>query len=129
MSVPKIPLNKKILALAQADIKYLHSSNTFTDFSIHRLQVCSQNCPTAPEMSHFTYGRIRAPQIYSVSTKKRPPLSIIVYYSKYLADIIEIFTTEFSIYLYIVCKNLWKFNVKIVFYYMFSITRSKHKFP
>jgi len=46
-----------------------------------------------------------------------------------LADIIEIFTTEFSIYLYIVCKNSWKFNVKIVFYYTFSITRSKHKFP
>jgi len=46
-----------------------------------------------------------------------------------LADIIEIFSTEFSIYLYIVCKNSWKFNVKIVFYYMFSITRSKHKFP
>jgi len=45
-----------------------------------------------------------------------------------LADIIEIFTTEFGIYLYIVCKNLWKFNVKIVFYYMFSITHSKHKF-
>jgi len=37
-----------------------------------------------------------------------------------LADIIKIFTTEFSIYLYIVCKNLWKFNVKIVFYYVFN---------
>jgi len=48
-----------------------------------------------------------------------------VYYSKYLADIIEIFTTEFSIYLYIVCKNSWTFNVKIVFYYISSITRSK----
>ena len=32
-------------------------------------------------------------------------------------------------YLYIVCKNSWKFNVKNVFYYMFSITRPKHKFP
>jgi len=30
---------------------------------------------------------------------------------------------------YIVCKNLWKFNVKIVFYYTFSITHPKHKFP
>ena len=65
---------------------------------------------------------------YSVSTKKRP-LSIMVQYSKYLANIIEIFTTEFSIYLYIICKNSWKFNVKIVFYYMFSMTRSRHKFP
>jgi len=52
-----------------------------------------------------------------------------VLYLKYLANIIEIFTTEFSTYLYIVCKNSWKFNVKIVFYYMFSITRPKHKFP
>jgi len=45
-----------------------------------------------------------------------------------LANIIEIFTTEFSTYLYIVCISSWKFNVKIVFYYMFSITRPKHKF-
>jgi len=37
-----------------------------------------------------------------------------------LADIIEIFTTEFSSYLHIVCKNSWKFNVKIVFYYVFN---------
>jgi len=28
-----------------------------------------------------------------------------------------------------VCKNSWKFNSKIVFYYMFSITRQKHTFP
>jgi len=46
-----------------------------------------------------------------------------------LADITEIFTTEFSIYLYIMCTNSWKFNVKIVFYYVFSITHTKHKFP
>jgi len=45
-----------------------------------------------------------------------------------LANIIEIFTTEFSTHLYIVCKNSFKFNVNIVFYYMFSITRPKHKF-
>jgi len=37
-----------------------------------------------------------------------------------LANIIEIFTTEFSRYLYIVCKNSWKFNVRIVFYYVFN---------
>jgi len=61
--------------------------------------------------------------------EKTAPLSIMVQYSKYLANIIEIFTTEFSAYLYIVCKNSWKFNVKITFYYLFSITRSKHKFP
>jgi len=36
--------------------------------------------------------------------------------------------SEFSTYLYIVSKNTWKFNVKIMFYYMFSITRQKHKF-
>jgi len=41
-----------------------------------------------------------------------------------LGNIIEIFTTEFSIYLYIVCKNSWKFHTEIVFYYMFSLTRS-----
>ena len=36
--------------------------------------------------------------------------------------------TKFSIYLYTVCKHSWKFNGKIIFYYMFSITRPKHKF-
>ena len=41
---------------------------------------------------------------------------------------IEIFTTKFSTYLYIVCKNSWKFKVKIIFYYMFWITCPKHKF-
>ena len=66
--------------------------------------------------------------IYSVSTKKRPPKYNGVVF-EILGNIIEFFTTEFSIYLYVVCKNLWKFNVKIIFYYMFSITRSKHKFP
>jgi len=35
--------------------------------------------------------------IYSVSTKKTAPLSIMVQYSKYLEDVIEISTTEFSI--------------------------------
>jgi len=49
-------------------------------------------------------------------------------YSKYLANIIEIFTTEFSTYLYFVCKNSCKFNVKIAFYYMFLITYPRHKF-
>ena len=39
------------------------------------------------------------------------------------------FTTEFSIYVYIMCKNSRKFNVKIVFYYTFLITRPKHKIP
>jgi len=46
-----------------------------------------------------------------------------------LANIIEIFTTEFSTYVYIVCKCSWECNVKIVFYYIFSFTRPKHKFP
>jgi len=45
-----------------------------------------------------------------------------------LADIIEIFTTEFRTYLYIVYKNSWKFNVKMAFYCMFSITCPKHNF-
>jgi len=63
-------------------------------------------------------------QMYSVSTKKRPPKYNGVY-SKYLANSTEILTTEFGI----VCQNLWKFSVKIVFYYTFSITRPKHKFP
>jgi len=31
--------------------------------------------------------------------------------------------------LYNVCKNFWKFNVQIIFYYLFSITRQKHKLP
>jgi len=44
------------------------------------------------------------------------------WYSKYWANISEIFTTDFSTYLYIVCQNSWKFNVNIVFYYMYSIT-------
>jgi len=57
--------------------------------------------------------------LYSVSTKT-PPLSIMVSYSKYWAKINVIFTTEFSIYLYIVCKNSWKFNVRIIFYHVFS---------
>jgi len=38
-----------------------------------------------------------------------------------LADIIEIFTIEFSIYLYIVCNNSWKFNVMIVFFTCFQL--------
>jgi len=42
---------------------------------------------------------------------------------KYWAKISEIFTTEFSTYLYIVCKNSWKFNVRIIFYYVFSIDK------
>jgi len=46
-----------------------------------------------------------------------------------MANIIEIFTTEFSTYFYIVCQKSWKFNVKIVFYYTFLVTRPKHKFP
>jgi len=46
-----------------------------------------------------------------------------------LANIIEISTTEFGTYSYIVCKISCKFNVKIVFYCMDSITRPKHKFP
>jgi len=46
-----------------------------------------------------------------------------------MANITEIFITEFSTHLYIVCKNSWKFIVKLLFYYMFSITRPKHKFP
>ena len=43
---------------------------------------------------------------------------IMVQYSKYMANMIEIFTTEFSTYLYIVCNNSWKFNVRTVFYCM-----------
>jgi len=46
--------------------------------------------------------------------RKNGPLSIMVSYSRYRTNIKEIFTTEFSTYLYIVCKNSWKFNVKIV---------------
>jgi len=46
-----------------------------------------------------------------------------------LTNIIEIFATKFITYLYIVCKNSWKFNENIVFYYMFTVTRPKHKFP
>ena len=42
---------------------------------------------------------------------------------------VNFFTTEFNTNVYTVCKNSWKFNVKIVFYCMFSITRPKHKFP
>jgi len=57
--------------------------------------------------------------------EKNGPLIIMVQYSKYLANIIEIFTTEFSTHCYIVCKNSWTFNVKIVYYYMFSITCPK----
>ena len=48
-----------------------------------------------------------------------------VYYSKYLANITEICTTEFTTYLYIVCKN----KDGTVFHYTFSITRPNHKFP
>ena len=44
-------------------------------------------------------------------------------------NIIEIFTTEFSTYMYIVCKNSRKFNVKIVLYCIFSTTRQIPKFP
>jgi len=66
---------------------------------------------------------------YTACPEKNGPLRIMVYYSKYLANITEVFTTEFSTYLYIMCKNSWTFKVKIVFYYMFSITRPKHKFP
>jgi len=52
--------------------------------------------------------------------KKWPPKYNGVVF-KYLANIIEIFTTEFSTYLYIVCKNSWKFNVQIEFYYVFTL--------
>jgi len=68
-------------------------------------------------------------EIQHVHKKCHPPKYNGVLYSKYWANIIEIFTTELSTYLYTARKNLWKFNVKIVFYYMFSITRPKHKFP
>jgi len=44
-----------------------------------------------------------------------------------LTNIIEIFTTEFSTYVYIMCKNSWKFNLKIVFYYVFNYS-SKTRF-
>jgi len=68
-----------------------------------------------------------AKQVLSTACPRKngPPKYNVVQYSKYLANITEIFTTEFSTYLYIVCKNLWKFNVEITFYYIFSITRSK----
>jgi len=68
--------------------------------------------------------------VYTACPRKNgPPKYNGVVFEKYLANIIEIFTTEFGTYLYIVCKNSWKFNVKIIFYDMFSITRPKHKFP
>jgi len=57
--------------------------------------------------------------------KKTPPPK---YNGVVLANIVGILTIEFSRYLYVVCKNWWKFNEKIVFYYMFSSTRPKHKF-
>jgi len=86
-------------------------------------------CRSAPrinvsEMDLYAY----LPVLYSISTKKRP-LSIQKQYSQYWANITEIFTAEFSTHLYIACKNLWKFNIKIIFYDMFSITRQKHKSP
>jgi len=56
--------------------------------------------------------------IQRVDEKTAPP-------PKYNGVVFEICTTSFSMYLYIVCKNLWKCNVEIIFYYMFSITRSK----
>jgi len=61
--------------------------------------------------------------------EKNAPLSINPQYSNYWANISEIFTTEFITYLYIVCINSWKFKVKILYYYMFSIICPKHKFP
>jgi len=75
------------------------------------------------------YSLSSAADNYSVSIKTPPKYNGVVFkeYSKYLANISEIFTTEFSTYLYILCKNLWKFKVKIVFYYTFSITHPKHK--
>jgi len=50
-----------------------------------------------------------------------------VYYLKYLANIIEIFKTEFSTYLYVVCKNSWKFNVKIIFYFQFLVQNTSFR--
>jgi len=41
----------------------------------------------------------------TVCPLKNGPLSIMPYYSEYWANISEIFTTAFSTYLYIVCKN------------------------
>jgi len=40
--------------------------------------------------------------------EKTAPLSIMVQYSKYLVNITEMFTTEFSTHLYIVCKKFVK---------------------
>jgi len=65
---------------------------------------------------HQKVGRNYIRDNYSVSTKKRPPkYNGVVFETDYLANIIEIVTTEFSIHLYTVCKNSWKFHVKIVF--------------
>ena len=77
-------------------------------------------------ISLFLFHRIGIPDyirhfVTTACPQKNSPVSIIVQYSKYLENLIEIFTTELNTYLYIVCKNSWKFNVKIVFYYMFSI--------
>jgi len=55
-----------------------------------------------------------------MSTKNAPPPKCNGVYSKYCANISEIFTTEFSMYLYTVWRNSWKFNVKVVFDYAFN---------
>jgi len=67
--------------------------------------------------------------LYTACPQNARRRSIMAYYSRYWANISEIFTSEFSTHLYIVCKNKWKFNVKIIFYYTISITRQKQKFP
>ena len=83
---------------------------------------------THSSMLARTLYAIRA--YYTVCPRKNaPPPKYNGVVFKILANISEIFTTEFSTYLYIACKNSWMFNVKIVFYYVFSITRPKHKFP
>jgi len=76
-----------------------------------------------------SYHRLDLPLLLLQCVHEKRPPSIMSWYTKYLANISEIFTTEFSAYLYIVCKNSWKFKAKIIFYYMFSITCQKHQFP
>ena len=62
-------------------------------------------------MPYITY-------IQRVHEKMPPKYNGLVF--EILGNIIEIFTTEFSTHLYTVCKNSWKFNVKVVFYYVFN---------
>jgi len=83
-------------------------------------------CPKLPNRSQLA---VSAPKFTTACPQKRPPPKYKLNgVGKYLANIIAIFTTKFSTYLYVVCNYSWKCNVKIAFYYMFSITRQNTSF-